>query len=292
MVTTGTFDGVHLGHRKVINRLKEVAKKSGGETVVLTFDPHPRIVLFPDDTDLRLLNTQQEKVRLLEALDVDHLIVHPFTKDFSRISSVQFVRDILLNGLKTRKLVIGYNHHFGRNREGSFEHLKEFGPMYGFDVEEIPAMDVDDIEVSSTKIREALKKGDLATATNYLGYRYSLEGRVVKGRQLGKTIGYPTANLEIGDKYKLIPADGVYAVLAESQGKKYQGMMNIGVNPTVNGTLRKIEVHLIDFVGDIYGQLLRVELAARIRSEQKFTDLEALKKQLDSDKKETQKILL
>ncbi len=292
VVTAGTFDGVHLGHRRIIERLHEIAKAGKGETVVLTFHPHPRIVLHPDDNDLRLLSTQEEKIKHLERMGVDHLIIHPFTRTFSRLSSLQFVRNLLVNKIGTKKLVIGYNHHFGRNREGSFSHLKEFGPLYGFGVEEIPAIDVDNVEVSSTKIREALKAGDTETAETLLGYPYTIQGIVVKGKQLGKTIGYPTANLEIQDKYKLIPADGVYAVNVERHGRVYGGMMNIGMNPTVNGTQRKIEVNVFDFEGSLYGETLKVTFCKRIRDEKKFPDLEALKKQLDADKKKSLKLLV
>ena len=235
VVTTGTFDGVHLGHQKIISRLIDVAKEEQGETVLLTFYPHPRMVLFPDDNELKLLNTQQEKIRLLEKYGIDHLIIHPFTKEFSRLTSVEFVRNILVNSIHTKRLVIGYNHHFGRNREGSFEHLKEFGPVYGFDVEEIPAKDIDHIEISSTKIRQALQAGEVEVAATYLGHTYSVSGKVVQGKQLGRTIGYPTANILMEDKYKLIPADGVYAVKVELNGVMYQGMLNVGNNPTIEG---------------------------------------------------------
>ena len=228
VVTTGTFDGVHLGHQKIISRLNDVAKAEQGETVLLTFFPHPRMVLFPDDNELKLLSTQSEKIELLEKFGVEHLIIHPFSKDFSRLTSIEFVRNILVNQLGTRKLVIGYNHHFGRNREGSFEHLKEFGPVYGFDVEEIPAKDIDNIEVSSTKIRNALLAGNIPVATSYLGHHYSLSGKVVQGKMNGRTIGFPTANIHVEDSYKLIPKDGVYAVQVIAEGMQYKGMMNIG----------------------------------------------------------------
>ena len=201
-VTTGTFDGVHFGHRKIIDRLKKAAQNCDGETVVLTFSSHPRMVLFPDDQDLKLLNTIEEKKYLLEKAGVQHLIVHPFTKEFSRISSINYVRDILVNKLKTHKLVIGYNHHFGRNREGSFEHLQEFSSIYGFEVEEIPVQLLDNVGVSSTKIRKALFQGDVETAAEYLGYQYQISGTVVRGNAIGRTIEFPTANLELGNEKK------------------------------------------------------------------------------------------
>ena len=212
IVTTGTFDGVHFGHRKIIKRLRQLAHDSAGETVLLTFFPHPRIVLFPDDHGLSLLNTMEEKEALLEEAGIQHLIIHPFTKEFSRLSSINFVRDILVNQLNTHKLVIGYNHHFGRNREGSFEHLKEFAPVYGFEVEEIPAQLLDDVGVSSTKIRKALSSGAVAQAAEFLGYHYSISAQVAHGNAIGRSLDFPTANLQPNDELKLIPQNGVYAV--------------------------------------------------------------------------------
>ena len=291
IVTTGTFDGVHLGHQKIISRLKDVAKKHQGETVLLTFYPHPRMVLFPEDNELKLLNTQQEKIQLLEKYGVDHLIIYPFTKEFSRLTSVEFVRNILVNSIHTKKLIIGYNHHFGRNREGSFEHLKEFGPVYGFDVEEIPAKDIDSIEISSTKIRNALLSGDVEMATTFLGHAYSLAGKVIKGYQKGRIIGYPTANIEVEDKYKLIPGDGVYAVKVEVRGKLYGGMLNIGNNPTIEGKGRSIEVNIFDFNETIYGEDATIFFIKRLRDELKFAGLEELKDALAIDKQNALKIL-
>lgn len=291
VVTTGTFDGVHLGHQKIISRLKDVAMEEKGETVLLTFYPHPRMVLFPEDNELKLLNTQEEKIRLLQNYGVDHLIIYPFTKEFSRLTSVEFVRNILVNSIHTKRLVIGYNHHFGRNREGSFEHLKEFGPLYGFDVEEIPAKDIDSIEISSTKIRNALQAGDVETATAYLGHQYSVSGKVVKGKQLGRTIGYPTANIFVQDKYKLIPADGVYVVKVEHRGKIYGGMLNIGNNPTIEGKGRSIEVNIFDFNLDIYEDDATIYFIKRLRDEVKFNGLDELTNALSIDKQNALKIL-
>ena len=284
VVTTGTFDGVHLGHQKIISRLKEIAKTENGETVLLTFYPHPRMVLFPDDNELKMLNTQQEKIALLEQYGIDHLIIYPFTKEFSRLTSVEFVRNILVNTIQTKRLVIGYNHHFGRNREGSFEHLKEYGPLYGFDVEEIPAKDIDSIEISSTKIRNALLSGDVKTANNYLGHNFSITGKVVGGKKLGRTLGYPTANIDINDKYKIIPADGVYAVNVIHDGKIFEGMLNIGNNPTVEGKGRSIEVNIFNFDKEIYGDDATIIFIERLRDEVKFNGLEQLKEQLAKDK--------
>ena len=287
VVTSGTFDGVHLGHQKIISRLKEVAKVNNGETILLTFYPHPRMVLFPEDNELKLLNTQEEKIELLEKYGVDHLIIYPFTKEFSRLTSVEFVRNILINKIKTKRLVIGYNHHFGRNREGTFGHLKEYGPLYGFEVEEIPAKDVDHIEISSTKIRKALQTGDIKTATAFLGHCYTLTGKVAEGLKLGRTIGYPTANIVLEDKYKLIPADGIYAVKIKHDGKKYCGMLSIGNNPTVAGKGRSIEVNIFDFDKDIYNEKVTIYFIERLRDEVKFNGLEELKVQLAKDKEQT-----
>jgi len=291
VVTAGTFDGVHLGHQKIISRLIDVAKEEQGETVLLTFYPHPRMVLFPDDNELKLLNTQQEKIRLLENYGIDHLIIYPFTKEFSRLTSIEFVRNILVNSLQTKRLVIGYNHHFGRNREGSFEHLKEFGPVYGFDVEEIPAKDIDHIEISSTKIRQALQAGEVSVAATYLGHTYSVNGKVVQGKQLGRTIGYPTANILMEDKYKLIPADGVYAVKVEHNDGMYNGMLNIGNNPTIEGKGRSLEVNIFDFDQNIYGEEATIYFIERLRDEVKFNGLDQLKVALAQDKVNALKIL-
>ncbi len=292
VVTTGMFDGVHLGHQKIISRLKEVAQEQNGETVILTFYPHPRMVLFPEDNELELLNTQKEKIELLEKYGIDHLIIYPFTKEFSRLTSVEFVRNILVNKIKTKRLVIGYNHHFGRNREGSFEHLKEYGPLYGFEVEEIPAQDIDHIEISSTKTRKALKSGDVKTANTFLGHFYSISGKVVEGLKLGRTIGYPTANIIVNDKYKLIPGDGIYAVKIKYEGTTFDGMLSIGNNPTVKGKGRSIEVNIFNFDATIYDKELTIYFIERLRDEMKFNNLEELKDQLVKDEEDSRRILL
>lgn len=284
ILTTGTFDGVHFGHKIIIDRLKEIAKKQNGETVLLTFSPHPRMVLFPDDHQLQLINTMGEKIKLLEEAGIEHLIIHPFTKEFSRKTSMQFVRDIIVNQLNTHKLVIGYNHHFGRNREGSFEHLKEYAPLYGFEVEEISAQLIDDVSISSTKIRKALLSGDVSKASDYLGYNYSLQGQVTEGKQIGRSLGFPTANLKVADESKLIPKDGVYAVNVEIKGQVWKGMMNIGNNPSITSKNRSIEVHIFDFDTDIYDEDIIVRFIKRIREEISFDNLQALKNQLENDK--------
>lgn len=291
VVTTGTFDGVHIGHQTILNRLKEIAKKVGGETVLLTFYPHPRMVLFPDDHGLELITSQEEKVKLLEKAGIDHLIIHPFSREFSRTTSIDFIKEILVNQIGTKKLVIGYDHHFGRNREGSFENLKESGPVYGFDVEEIPEQDVDNVAVSSTKIRKALDEGDLETANEYLGYEFMLTGEVIHGDQLGRSIDFPTANVEVKDQVKLVPANGVYAVRVELAGNLHTGMLNIGLRPTVDGKNRRIEVNIFDFEQEIYGQEIVLHFVSKIRDEKKFDDLEALKKQLEIDRNKVRQLL-
>jgi riboflavin kinase/FMN adenylyltransferase len=291
IVSQGTFDGVHLAHKKIIERLKQIASIKDGETVLITFEPHPRMVLFPDDHGLQLLSTLNEKIHLLEKAGIDHLIILPFTKEFSRQTSEQFIRTILVNKIKTNTLVIGYDHRFGKNREGSFEHLKESSSLYGFEVEEIPEQDIDDIAVSSTKIRKALLNNDIQTAQKYLGNSYSLEGKVVKGKQLGRTIGYPTANIEVENTFKLIPQDGVYAVWVWYNKAKFGGMLNIGNNPTVAGKGRSIEVNIFDFEKEIYTEMLKIEFVSKLRNEEKFNGLDALKAQLHLDKQNALSIL-
>lgn len=284
VVTSGTFDGVHIGHQKILERLKEIAEKNKGETVVLTYWPHPRLVLYPDDHSLKILNTFEEKAELLKEQGIHHLLRIPFTKEFSQISSQEFIDTILVSRIGTRKLVIGYDHRFGKNREGSFEQLKLNGPQYGFDVEEIPRQEIDDVGVSSTKIRKALVEGDIETATHFLGRPYSLTGRVIKGDKLGRVLGFPTANIDIESRHKLIPSEGIYAVTVSYENKNYGGMLYIGNRPTVGGTRRSIEVNMFDFDKDIYGENLSLHLQASLRKDSHFADLEALKKQLESDK--------
>lgn len=291
VVTIGTFDGVHCGHNVVIEQLKKAAKKINGETVVLTFFPHPRMVVFPDDNDLRLLNTIAERTELLEKAGVDHLIIHRFTKEFSRISAVDFVRTILADGLNAKKVIIGYDHHFGRNREGNFEDLKMFGELYGFSVEEIPAQDIQQINISSTKIRSSLIEGEINAANQFLGHPYFLKGKVVEGEKIGRAMGFPTANIEVDAWYKLIPKNGVYAVKVEVKGSFYNGMLNIGNRPTVNGKTQTIEVHIFNFNTNIYSETIVIHFIARIRNEITFDDLTQLKNQLTLDKITSEKIL-
>jgi riboflavin kinase/FMN adenylyltransferase len=299
VVTSGTFDGVHVGHQQILRRLREVADQSGGPAVVITYWPHPRLVLAPPTAhpapmDLHLLNTQQERSQKLAEYGVDYLLIIPFTEEFAAWTSEEYIQNILLRTVGTSKLVIGYDHRFGKNREGGFEYLSQHADRYGMSVEEIPREDVDAVGVSSTRIRRALEAGDVATANRYLGYDYPLTGMVVKGRQLGRTIGWPTANIHCEESLKLIPARGVYAVMATtSAGTHHAAMLNIGVRPTVGGNLAQtVEAHLLDFDGDLYDQPLTVQFVARLRDEQKFDGLDALKAQLHLDAEEARRHLI
>ncbi|MCU0402174.1 MAG: bifunctional riboflavin kinase/FAD synthetase [Algoriphagus sp.] len=291
VVTSGTFDGVHLGHQKIIQRIREIARSIQGETVLITFWPHPRLVLYPTEHHLRLLSTFEEKANLLRQFGIDHLVTIPFTQEFSQMTSEQFIRKVLMEKIHTKKLVIGYDHRFGKNREGSFDYLQEHSTEFGFELEEISRQDVEEIGVSSTKIRKALESGDIRTATNYLGRPYELNGLVVKGQQIGRSIGFPTANIHIPNDYKLIPHDGVYAVEVKVEGVLYKAMLNIGNRPTVDGTRKTVEAHLFDFQGDLYNKLVTVYFREFIREEKKFESLEALKNQLVQDQKLAKSIL-
>ncbi len=291
-MTVGTFDGIHFGHQKIIDSLKSLANEEDGESVMLTFSPHPRLVLFPENNNLKLINTLDEKINRLESSGIDHLIIYPFTKDFSRISALEYVRDFLVKEIKVSNLIIGYDHQFGRNREGNFEYLKELSELYGFDVKEISAQDINDINVSSTKIRKAIELGDIPLANEYLGYTFPLIGKVIEGKKLGNTIGFPTANLLIEDKTKIIPKPGAYVVYVEVDGNRYKAMLNIGKNPTIDESEQeKIEVNLFDFDGNLYQKTIKVEFIERLRDEVKFDSLDALKNQLRLDKANSLKIL-
>ncbi|TXD81922.1 bifunctional riboflavin kinase/FAD synthetase [Subsaximicrobium wynnwilliamsii] len=284
VITIGTFDGVHIGHQKIINRLVSVSKKKGLKSVVLTFFPHPRMVLQPD-FDLKLLHTIDERKKILSKFGLDQLVVKPFTKAFSNLSAHDYVRHILVDELNAKHIIIGYDHHFGKNRSANIEDLKIFGKEFDFQVEEISAQDIEEVSVSSTKIRTALTEGDVQTANAYLGYAYFLSGSVIKGKGLGKTINFPTANLFIEAAYKLIPKNGVYVVSAHIEGKTVYGMMNIGTNPTVETKDKpSIEVHFFKLDKDLYGQDLVVEILHRLRDEHKFESLEQLQAQLETDK--------
>lgn len=283
-ITIGTFDGVHIGHRKILQRLINDAEQLNLNALLLTFFPHPRIVL-QKDNDIKLLNTLDEKIEILESLGLDHVIVHPFTKEFSRLSAVEFVRDILVNRLKAKKIIIGYDHRFGRNRNADIKDLIGFGNTFSFQVDEISAQEVDAVSVSSTKIRTALENADILTANSYLGYPYMLTGIVKKGKGLGRKLDFPTANLHIAETYKLIPKTGVYVVRCVLEGETHHGMMNIGFNPTMEGKEKTIEVHLFDFDQDLYEKKIKVDLLYHLRDEHKFDSVEALKTQLAKDKK-------
>nr|WP_317041725.1 bifunctional riboflavin kinase/FAD synthetase [Tenacibaculum agarivorans] len=282
-VTIGTFDGVHIGHQKIIKNLVSQAKSNGKKSVLLTFFPHPRMVL-QKEVSVKLINTINERKELLEKIGLDYLIIHPFSRAFSRLTALDFVRDILVNQLKTSKLIIGYDHHFGKNREGNIEQLSEFSQIYNFEIEEIPAQDIDSVAVSSTKIRNALKSGELKTANDYLGYEFTLKGEVVKGENIGTKIGFPTANIVIEEEYKLIPKSGVYIVKSLIEGIEYFGMMNIGNRPTLNGKDQTIEIHFFDFQDDLYGKNINVQLIYFLREEQKFNSIQDLTTQLKLDK--------
>lgn len=284
VVTSGTFDGVHQGHRKILSRLSEVAAQQQGETVVLTFWPHPRMVVSEDSHGLQLLSTIEEKTELFRDLRIDHLIISPFTRAFSELSPTEFIQQVLVDRIGTKRFVIGYDHRFGRNREGSFNFLRKVAPDFGFEVEEILRQDIDELAISSTRIRKALLAGDVQEANGLLGRPYQFSGVVIKGKQLGRTLGYPTANIDVKENYKLIPANGVYAVKVKHRGTTLNGMLNIGIRPTVDGNSRTIEVNIFDFNQDIYGERLSVELLAYLRPEMKFESLEQLVGQIDKDK--------
>ena len=286
IVTLGTFDGVHLGHTVILDRICNIAKQENLESVVLTFFPHPRLIV-SNDSEIKLLNTMAEKAKLLEQKGIQNFIIHPFDKLFSELSPREFVKQILIKQLNIQKIIIGYDHKFGKNRAADFNDLIAFGNEFGFDVEEIPAKQVDEVSVSSTKIRNSLLEGNISLANDYLGYSYMLSGIVVKGNQLGRTIGFPTANIQISENYKLIPKNGVYMVTTILNNKIIFGMMNIGVKPTLGENLLSIEVHLLHFSEDIYGHKIQVNVMERLREEQKFESFEVLKSQLEIDKANT-----
>ena len=291
IITIGTFDGVHLGHKVILDQLNKIAKKTKYKSILLTFFPHPRHVLQKDDQEMKLINTLNERQELLKKAELDNLIIHQFTKEFSRIKSINFVRDILVEKLNVHTLVIGYNHHFGRNREGSIPELKVLAELYDFSIEMISPQLFQDVTVSSTKIRQLLEKGEIKKANHYLGYDFFINGKVVKGNGIGKTIGFPTANILIKNKWKLLPSDGVYAVKVNINDRCFKGMMNIGQKPTVDGKGKSLEVHIFDFSNDIYGKAIKVKVIKRIRDEKKFKDLQGLKKQLFIDKNRVIQIL-
>ncbi|NNC48957.1 MAG: bifunctional riboflavin kinase/FAD synthetase [Flaviramulus sp.] len=284
VVTIGTFDGVHIGHQKIINRLINTGKLEGLKSVILTFFPHPRMVL-QKDSNIKLINTIDERIAILNTLGLDYLLIKKFTHEFSRLSADEFVKQILVDKLNAKKVIIGYDHRFGRNRNADINDLIKFGETYGFDVEEISVQDINDVAVSSTKIRKALNEGNIAKANTFLGYNFMLNGIVVKGKGLGRQLNFPTANIKIEEDYKIIPKQGSYIVKSTLKEKITFGMMNIGTNPTVDGIIQSVEVNFFDFKEDIYDEKVQIELLHRIRAEEKFDSVETLKKQLANDKK-------
>jgi riboflavin kinase/FMN adenylyltransferase len=283
IVTIGTFDGVHIGHQKIIEKLIQGSKNSDCESLILTFFPHPRMILH-EASSIKLLNTINEKSGFLKKMGLDNLVIHPFDIKFSNLSAEEFVKTILVDSFNIQKIIIGYDHRFGKNRAANIDDLIAFGDKYGFEVEQISAQEVDSVSVSSTKIRDAIANGTMAVANEYLGYNYLLSGKIIKGKQLGRTIGFPTANIKIEETYKLIPKNGVYIVKSIIQEKTVFGIMNIGLNPTVNGEDLSIEVHFLDFDIAIYNTEITVSVIDRIRDEQKFSSIDLLKAQIQKDK--------
>lgn len=290
ILTIGTFDGVHIGHQKIIESLNAIKNDGVEKSMILTFFPHPRMVL-DHRNDIKMLNTMEEKIQLLEKYGLNELIIEPFTPEFSRQSALDFVRNILVNKLNLKKLVIGYDHHFGKNREGNFEQLVEYGELYHFSVQKISAQEIENVSVSSTKIRKAIESGDMETANAYLGYAYLLTGEIVKGKGIGRKINFPTINLDIKEDYKLVPKKGVYIVKANFEQTTY-GIMNIGFRPTVGGSGQTIEIHLLDFHGDLYGEKIQIAVLKRLRDEQKFKSVEQLSAQIAKDEKAAREWLL
>ena len=286
VLTLGTFDGVHKGHRSILKKITQDAEINHYESVVLTFFPHPRMVLNQDDS-IKLINTIEEKASLLKELGIQHLILQEFTKEFANLSAEEFVKEVLVKHLNIKKIIIGYDHRFGKNRSANIHDLMDFGNKYKFDVEQISAQEIDEVSISSTKIRKALLEGDIKTANEYLGKPYTISGEVIKGKQLGRTIGFPTANIQLLADYKLIPKIGAYIVSAKIDDVLVKGMMNIGYNPTVNNNKLSIEVHFIDFDSDLYGKSIEINVHKYLRSEIKFPSLDALKEQLANDLSET-----
>lgn len=292
VVTSGTFDGVHQGHQKILSRLREISQEKQGEIVLITYWPHPRLILKKESDDLKLLNTIDEKIELLARYGVQHLVILPFTKEFSQLSPEDFIQKIYIKGIGTKKLVIGYDHRFGKDRAGGLAYLQQHIGKYPFTVEEISRQDIDEVGISSTRIRKALLEGEIQTANQYLGHEYALSGKVIHGDKIGRSIGFPTANLEIAESYKLIPGDGIYAVRVWIAHQPYKAMLYVGVRPTLAGKIqRRIEVNILDFSADIYEKTLKVILIEKIRGDQKFDDLAAMQAQLKQDEKTARAIL-
>ena len=292
IVTQGTFDGVHVGHKQILGNIVQLAKEQNGQSIIVTFHPHPRQVLFKDENNIKLLTTLEEKIDLFTEIGLDYLIILPFDEILSKMSAANFVRDILVEKIGVKTMVVGHDHRFGKNREGSFDDLKEYAEIYSFEIIEIAAHDINQAVVSSTKIRTSLVNGDIATATSFLNRYYSITGKVVDGKKLGKTIGYPTANIEVVNNDKLIPANGIYAVKIKHFDINYDGMLSIGNNPTIENAKWSIEVNIFDFDKTIYGDELTIYFIARMRDEFKFGDLNDLKMQLKADESEAKGILI
>ncbi|WP_369412521.1 bifunctional riboflavin kinase/FAD synthetase [Mesonia aestuariivivens] len=290
IITIGTFDGVHMGHKKIIKRLVESAENSSLESAVLTFFPHPRMVL-QKEVGIELINTIEERKQILQHTGIDHLYVYPFTYDFSRLSAQEYIEQILVKKLNAKKVIIGYDHRFGRNRNADIEDLKKYGEEYGFEVEEISKQDVDEVAVSSTKIRKALKEGEIEKANKYLSSHFLLTGKIVKGKGLGKDLGFPTANLKIIEKYKLIPKNGVYVVKAHIDSEEVFGMMNIGYNPTVGGSEKTIETYFFNLDKNLYGKEIQIEMLKRIREEKKFGGVKNLIEAMKEDQEFSEKYI-
>ncbi|MDO9136438.1 MAG: bifunctional riboflavin kinase/FAD synthetase [Lutibacter sp.] len=289
-VTIGTFDGVHIGHQKVLLNLINSAKKNSASSVLLTFFPHPRMVL-QKNADIKLINTLEERIELLKKTALDILVIHEFTKDFAEETALDFVKNVLVDHLKISNLIIGYDHRFGKNREGNFDQLSEYGKIFGFEVNKISQQEIDHITISSTKIRKAIELGNIEEANRYLGYHFMLTGEIVKGKNLGEKIGFPTANLFIEETYKLLPKTGSYIVKSEIENQTVYGMMNIGYNPTVKGKKQTIEIHFFNFNKDLYGKKIQIDVLKFLRDEQKFDSVDDLKNQLLIDKRKSLEII-
>jgi riboflavin kinase/FMN adenylyltransferase len=291
VLTLGTFDGVHIGHQKILSHINDMAKSVNGESVLMTFHPHPRAVIFPDQRDIRMISTLDEKIALLEQHGIEHLVVQSFTRDFSMLNHDAFIKDYLVKKIGVKKMVIGYDHQFGHDRKGSFAELQSLAPQLGFTVEEIPEQDINDVAVSSTRIRKALFEGRVEDAAGLLGYNYTFSGRVVKGKQLGRKLGFPTANLECPDPLKLVPANGVYAVYVVVNDVQYKGVLSIGTRPTFDNGARSVEVNIFDFDRDIYGENVKLIFKNYLRADQKFDGVDALIAQMNRDKARSLELL-
>ena len=291
VITIGTFDGVHSGHQQIINTLKEAAAAAGGESVIITFHPHPRKVVSSPVTGIRLINTLKERIELIAKAGVDHLVVVPFTEYFANQTAEEYISDFLVNKFHPHTIIIGYDHRFGKERVGDYKLMEEKAPVYNYQLMEIPVHLLDTIKVSSSNIRDAILHGHVEEANKLLGYTFFFEGEVVGGDKIGRTIGYPTANLKSTDEEKIVLGDGIYAVYTEVDGVRYKAMMSIGFRPTVNGKTRVVEVNIFDFEKEIYGKIIRVYVKKYLRSEVKFDGLEALKQQLHKDKEDSLSVL-